>query len=77
MKVEVFKTNVDDPDLAKRLVDQIERNFINCRVNFDLDDCDRILRVAFTGNIQYELLIDLLQRVGCDAELLPDTVQII
>ena len=47
MKVEVFKTNVADPERAKWLVDQIERNFANCKVNFDLDDCDRILRVVF------------------------------
>src|SRR6185436_12317587 len=46
MKVEVFKTNVADPERAKWLVDQIERNFTNCKVNFDLDDCDRILRVV-------------------------------
>src|SRR6478609_6922826 len=52
MKVEVFKTNVADPERAKWLVDQIERNFTNCKVNFDLDDCDRILRVVFEGKIQ-------------------------
>ena len=77
MKVEVFKTNVADPERAKVLVDQIERNFTNCKVNFDLDDCDRILRVAFEGNIQSDLLIDLLNNVGCKAEVLPDIIQTI
>lgn len=77
MKVEVFKTNVADPERAKWLVDQIERNFTNCKVNFDLDDCDRILRVVFEGKIQSDLLIDLLQHVGCKAEVLPDTIQTI
>ena len=75
MKVEVFKTNVADPERAKWLVDQIERNFTNCKVNFDLDDCDRILRVVFDGKIQFDLLIDLLKNVGCQAEVLPDTIQ--
>ena len=75
MKVEVFKTNVADPELAKWLADQIERNFTNCKVNFDLDDCDRILRVVFEGRIQFNLLIDLLKNVGCQAEVLPDTTQ--
>jgi hypothetical protein len=74
MKVEVFKTNVADPELAERLVDQIERSFANCKVNFDLDDCDRILRVAFENNIQSDRLIDLLKNVGCIAEVLPDTI---
>lgn len=77
MKVEVFKTNVADPERAKWLVDQIERNFTNCKVNFDLDDCDRILRVVFEGKIQSDLLIDLLKNVGCKAEVLPDTIQTI
>jgi hypothetical protein len=77
MKVEVFKTNVTDPEQAKWLVDQIERNFANCKVNFDLDDCDRILRVKFEEKIQSNLLIDLLKNVGCIAEVLPDTIQII
>lgn len=80
MTVEVFKTNVADPERAKWLVDQIERNFINCKVNFDLDDCDRILRVVFEGKSQAdpivnELLIDLLKTVGYEAEVLPDTIQ--
>ena len=46
MKIEVFKTNVADPERAKWLVDQIEKQFTNCKVNFDLDDCDRILRAV-------------------------------
>lgn len=74
MQVEVFKTNVADPERAKWIVDQIERNFTNCKVNFDLDDCDRILRVAFEGKIQSDQLIDLLKTVGCTAEVLPDTI---
>jgi len=77
MKVEVFKTNVADPERAKLIVDQIESNFTNCKVNFDLDDCDRILRVVSEGKIQSDLLIDLLNNVGCQAEELPDTIQTI
>jgi hypothetical protein len=77
MKVEVFKTNVADPEQAKWLVDQIERNFASCKVNFDLADCDRILRVASEGKIQPDVLINLLKNVGCTAEVLPDTIQTI
>jgi hypothetical protein len=73
MKVEVFKTNVADPERAKWLADQIEGNFANCKVNFDLNDCDRILRIVYEETIQADLLIDLLRNVGCIAEVLPDT----
>ena len=77
MKVEVFKTNVADPQRAKWLVHEIESHFTNCKVNFDLDDCDRILRVVCEGKIQSDLLIDLLKNAGCMAEVLPDTIQTI
>jgi hypothetical protein len=82
MYVEVFKTNVADPELAKSLVDQIERTFANCKVNFALDDCDRILRVMFDEEIESDpkaigLLVDLLKNAGCAAEVLPDTIQTI
>ena len=75
MKVEVFKTNVSDPEQAKRLVDQIERTFTTAKVNFDLEDCDRILRVEFEEQIQSDLLIDLLKDIGYVAEVLPDEIQ--
>ena len=75
MKVEVFRTNVADPERAKWLADQIERNFTNCKVHFDLEDCDRILRVLFEGEMESDLLIESLKEVGCVAEVLPDTIQ--
>lgn len=75
MEVEVYKTNVADPERAKWLADQIEQNFTNCKVNFDLEDCDRILRVVGEKPIQPDLLIDLLKNVGCKAEVLTDEIQ--
>jgi hypothetical protein len=75
MQIEVFKTNVADPERAKWLVDQIEGTFTKCKVNFDLNDCDRILRVVSDGEIQSDVLIDLLQNSGCSAEVLTDTIQ--
>ena len=73
MMVEVFKTNVTDPDHADRLIDQIHHAYQEYKANFDLEDCDRILRVKSTsGRIQTSLLIDLLQDAGFRAEVLPD-----
>jgi hypothetical protein len=43
--VEVFKTNVEHEKEAKELVDMLRERFPGSRVNFDLQDCDRILRV--------------------------------
>jgi len=43
--VEVFKTNVDEPDQSDRLIRQLYAHFPDCRINFDLEDCDKVLRV--------------------------------
>ena len=47
--VEVFKTNVKDRDQAKMLIDQIQKTFTDFTANFDLEDCDKILRVKSTN----------------------------
>ena len=44
--VEIFKTNVQAQDEAEQLVAILQSNFPHYKVNFDLHDCDRILRVA-------------------------------
>lgn len=42
---EVFKTNVDDTTKAKELISILHTLFTGSRVTFDLEDCDRVLRV--------------------------------
>lgn len=74
--VEVFKTNVKDQELADRLIDQIHKTFINYKANFDLQDCDNILRVkCITGSIEATHLIYLLKEFGCNAEILQDEIK--
>ena len=73
--VEVFKTNVKDQDVADKLIDQIHKTFIDYNANFDLQDCDNILRVrCMTGSIESTLLIYLLNQFGCNAEILQDEI---
>ena len=75
MIVEVFKTNVTNPDHADNLVDQIHHTWMNYRANFDLEDCDKILRVACRqGMIDAALLIRLLKEYGFHAQVLPDDI---
>ncbi|HEY6082722.1 MAG TPA: hypothetical protein VIU45_04635 [Chitinophagaceae bacterium] len=71
MNVEVFKTNVGDPEQARLLIDQIQQSFTGYIVNFDLEDCDKILRVkCATELIQSAPLIKLLNDFGFEAEVL-------
>jgi hypothetical protein len=73
--VEVFKTNVKDQDVADKLIDQIHETFIGYKANFDLQDCDNILRVkCMTGPVEPNLLICFLQQFGCNAEILQDEI---
>jgi hypothetical protein len=43
--IEVFKTNVEETVQAKRILDILLEHFPDNKINFDLHDCDRILRV--------------------------------
>jgi hypothetical protein len=69
--IEVFKTNVKDLNEASRLIVQMSKIFSNYTVNFDLEDCDRIMRVkADQDVIDSASVIDFLHSVGFDAEVL-------
>lgn len=71
--IEVFKTDVTDRGHADILLRQIHRTFTCYTANFDIQDCDRILRVNSTaGSIQSGSIIRLLKEFGCTAEVLPD-----
>lgn len=71
--VEVFKTNVTDQDHAYILLDHIHQNFRGYKANFDLEDCDKILRVASSQEfIRANCLIKFLSEFGYEAEVLPD-----
>lgn len=43
--VEIFKTNVEEPSAATLIVQHLQNRLPRCRINFDLQDCDKILRV--------------------------------
>ena len=43
--IEVFKTNVQEFSEAQKLVALLRKHFPNSKINFDLDDCDKVLRV--------------------------------
>ena len=73
--VEVFKTNVSDAGQANMLLEQIHKAYIGYRANFDLEDCDKVLRVqSATGEVRSACLIAFLHEFGICAEVLPDEV---
>ena len=71
--IEVFKTNVHLREDAIRLIRYIEKKF-DYHANFDLDDCDKILRVKAYGLICSSQIITLLRLYGFQAQVLADEV---
>ncbi len=67
--VEVFKTDVQRPDQSKPLIRQLQRQLPGTVINFDLDDCDRILRIAGL-EVPPALVIGLLEDHGYRCEVL-------
>jgi hypothetical protein len=73
--VEVFKTTVSESTQSDLLTRQLENEFHDYKVNFDLEDCDNILRVECrNGLIQSSNIINFLQRLGYSAQVLPDNL---
>ena len=61
--VEVFKTNVEHETEAKELTEMIRQRFPASRVNFDLQDRDRILRVEGT-DVCIDTIIGIMKTAG-------------
>ena len=67
--VEVFKTDVRQNKQAKLLIKFFLKHFPQHRINFDLSDCDKILRVE-GKNIPTEKIIDVLKTNNFQCQVL-------
>ncbi|MBX3252500.1 MAG: hypothetical protein KF862_00055 [Chitinophagaceae bacterium] len=61
--VEVFKTNVQEIAEAQEIVTLLTLHFPESKINFDLHDCDKILRVE-AGDVHVSRVMDLVQQNG-------------
>jgi hypothetical protein len=67
--VEVFKTNVQNKFQAKKLISILSGFFTEYKINFDLDDCDNILRVE-ANLISVNEIIVIIRNEGFACALL-------
>lgn len=67
--VEVFKTNVRSIRKAKLIVQKLADEFPAHKINFDLNDCDKILRVQ-GKNILQEEIINVVTALNYQCEIL-------
>lgn len=67
--VEIFKTNIDGQQQAEVLLKLLSKTFPEFKINFDLEDCDKVLRIE-GSDIVPEKIIDLLEANAHCCELL-------
>jgi hypothetical protein len=61
--LEIFKTDVNDKDQAAAIICLLNQHIPHCKVNFDLHDCDKILRVL-GDSIPVDIIIALVNANG-------------
>lgn len=71
LAVEVFKTNVQTEKEAQVIVADLQDYFPGHSINFDLEDCDRILRVEGKG-VDVERVLSLFINYGLECAVLED-----
>lgn len=66
--VEVFKTNVQKKTQSKMLLCVLSEAFPSFKINFDLSDCDKVLRVK-GDNVEVARIMMLVKEYGfmCEA----------
>jgi len=67
---EIFKTTVRNKTQAKRVVESLVPILAGAKINFDLSDCDRILRIEGIDDTCLQTVIDQLQQLGYHCERL-------
>ena len=68
--VEVFKTTVRNSREAKRIIQKLGEEFPKHKINFDLSDCDKILRVQGSSVLEREI-ISIVTSFNHHCEILP------
>lgn len=67
--VEIFKTNVVKIKQSKMLIKQLKNSLPKSKISFDLNDCDKILRVEGV-DIESETIIEFLILNGFQCQIL-------
>lgn len=67
--VEVYKTNIQYRETADKIVSELIEVFPGSQINFDLDDCDKILRVESEKDI-FSQAAEMIIKKGFVCEVL-------
>lgn len=71
--VEVFKTSVQEVSEADWIITLIQSRYPIYRITFDLQDCDKVLRVENQyGAVERDVIHQLVNKMGYQCEVLQD-----
>jgi len=71
--IEVFKTNIIKKREARLILKQLLNMLPGAAVNFDLEDCDRVLRVeSRSQNFDIRQVCGAVTKMGFDCHVLTD-----
>lgn len=48
-RIHVYKTSVENAEQRDVLLDILQQHFPSCKINVDLHDCDKVLRIVSFG----------------------------
>ncbi len=69
--VEIFKTNIESKQAAADILNSLQYAFPAYKMNFDLEDCDKILRVESSPiDIDIDAVRLRLNELGIDSVLI-------
>ncbi len=69
MMIEVFKTNICQSEDAAAVIDGLSKDLPGSRINIDLHDCDKILRIEAQALSPVDI-VALVRRQGFRCEVL-------
>jgi len=69
--VEIFKTDIQTKSQSEMMLTILLDKFPSYQINFDLEDCDKILRIDTPTEIT-QSVIELMQNKGFNYEELTD-----
>jgi len=75
--IEVFKTDIVNSFDAYRILRLLHTAFPGYNVNFDLEDCDRILRIAASEAVDTEGVRTLMETEGFSVSSLSEDLTLV
>ncbi|MGA9637437.1 hypothetical protein [Flavobacterium sp.] len=76
--IEIYKTNIIKKKDSKQIAKQLQQLFPDYSITFDLEDCDRILRInTFEAILDHNTILKLVYESGFYIEILSDEIPIL